>query len=338
MDPNAILISATQTYIDVFRSYLNQFLIWGQWLFSILLVINLGWLWFWYAIDKSNIVQGLSAFLKKFFILMLFYTIMVNHHWLFSILTTTQSMGQTLTGIPLDPSAIIANGIMIANKILIPIEKSSLLTAGFGLFIALIVYLIIAFTFISIALDLALTLIIATALISLSTFFLGFAALGATSGIAKQSLNMLLAICMKLLGIYIVVGAGSKTIAMVTAAIPTSILSFDAYIWIIATILLFWLLAKNLPNQMVKIIDSIFQENQAADPNIIEATEVKKSALTIVSTEVKSTGLGITSSMDNAKSMTKTMVAASSSIKGFTSTGFRTVADHFKNLKQKDSI
>lgn len=333
MDPNAILTSATQIYMDVFRGYLNQFLTWGQWLFGLLLVINLGWLWFWYAIDKDDIVQGLSAFLKKFFILMLFYTCMVNHQWLFSILSSTRIMGQTVTGLPIDPSSIIANGIMVANKILIPIEKSSLLTAGFGLFIALIVYVIIAFTFISIALDLALTLIIATALISLSTFFLGFAALGATSEIAKQSLNMLLTTCIKLLGIYIVVGAGSETISIVTSAIPTHVLSFDAYLWIVATVLLFWLLSKNLPRQMVQIFSDRFLDNQNTDASsiamsVIHTEKIKKSALKTVDTAIKSTGLGILRIHENPQKTTN-------SSPNFTNTSSGTIANHFKNLHKK---
>src|SRR5690606_21660661 len=108
-----ILTSSTQAFIDAFSSYLSQFLSWGQWLFGALLVINMGWLWLWYAIDKDGILQGMSAFLKKFFIIMLFYTIMVNHQWLLDLLKNTEDMGQTLTGLPIDPSSIISNGIML---------------------------------------------------------------------------------------------------------------------------------------------------------------------------------------------------------------------------------
>ncbi len=277
---DTLLTSAAQTYIKIFSSYLNQLLIWGQWLFGALLVINMGWLWFWYATDKDNVVEGLSDFLKKFFMILLFYTIMVNHHWLLNLLTTTQVMGQKLTGIPIDPSSVIANGIMIANKILIPLQNSSLLTSGFGLLLGFIVYLFIVLAFISIALDLALTLIMATALISLSTFFLGFAALGATSQIARQSLMTLLGLCIKLLGIYLVVGAGSKTIATVAAAIPIKILAYDAYIWVIASVALFWLLARNLPGQIARIVTDGMQDNLGTNVPAF-ATGVLKTAYSL---------------------------------------------------------
>ena len=351
MAPTEILTSATQVFVNAFGGYLNQFLIWGQWLFGALLVINMGWLWLWYAIDKDGILQGMSAFLKKFFVIMLFYTIMVNHQWLLGILKNTQSMGQILTGIPIYPSSVLSNGVMLGNKILIPIEKSSLLTAGFGLLVGFVVYLAIAYVFINIALELALTLIMSTALISVSTFFLGFAALGATSQIARQSLDVLLANCMKLLGIYLVVGAGSKTINTIASAIPTQVLSFDAYIWIIASVALFYLLAKNLPNQLAKIVSGTIQENHGVDAAALvmavsQASRIAGTASKAASVAVKSTGVGLATSMafnaaahfsqaGTTSMAAKTATAAAGAAKDFTKAGLGMVSDHFKHLANK---
>lgn len=257
--------SAAHSYIQTFSSFVNQFTQWGQWLFGVLFAVNFIWLMLWYAFDKESLTQGLADFIKRFFIMMLFYTIMLHPQWLLSVLQTVEMMGSQLTHQPIDPASIVAQGIGIANKIIVPVAKSSFLTLGFGGLVILVVYVVILFTFISIALELALTLIMTTALISVSTFFLGFAALNATSQIARQTLDVVLANCVKLLGIYLVVAAGAKTISDITQAIPSSLVSFDPYVWIVAAALLFWLLAKNLPNQLAKMVSGTMQETHGTD-------------------------------------------------------------------------
>lgn len=257
-----IVTHAANSYIHIFSGYVNQFLHWGKWLFFSLLAINTVWLALWYAFDRHALTETLPSFLKKFFVISFFYTVMMHPAWLGSILHTAQSMGQSLVHAPIDPSSIIAQGIGLGNKLLIPVTQSSLLTGGFGILVIAVVYLAVLFVFISIALDLALTLITTTALISIATFFLGFAALGATSQIARQTLDVILANCVKLLGIYLVVAAGSQTVAAVALSVPAEIKTLDPYVWIVAVTLLFWLLAKNLPNQLARIISGAISDTQ----------------------------------------------------------------------------
>lgn len=260
-----VLTSAASVYMTTFSGYVNQFIQWGKYIFYALLVLNIIWMSLWYAFDKNSLSESMPSFLKQFFIAALFYTIMVNPSWLLSLLKTAESMGKTITGIPIDPSSIISNGLVIANKILIPIQKSSLLTAGFGVLVGFAAWVVIMFTFISIALNLAITLIITTALIVISALFLSFAALGATGQIARQALDVVIGNCVKLLGIYLVVGVGAKTITTITNAIPNDFVSLDPYAWIIAASLLFWLVAKNLPEQLAKIVSNAIQETRGAD-------------------------------------------------------------------------
>src|SRR5262249_48546130 len=202
-----IVTQAANSYIHIFSGYVQQFLHWGQWLFFSLLTINVVWLALWYAFDRHALAETLPSFLKKFFVMSFFYTVMIHPAWLGSILHTAQSMGQSVVHAPIDPSSIIAQGLGLGNKLLIPVSHSSLLTMGFGIIIIAVVYLVVLFVFIHIALDLALTLITTTALISIATFFLGFAALGATHQIARQTVEVILANCVKLLGMYCVVAA-----------------------------------------------------------------------------------------------------------------------------------
>ncbi len=260
-----ILTTAAQSYMNTFSGYVGQFLTWGQWLFFSLLTINIVWICLWHAFDRHSIVETMPKFIKQFFLISLFYTFMLHPSWLALVMQTVQSMGNNLTHMPIDPSSLISEGIGLANKIILPVVNSSFLTHGFGLIIATIVYIIIMFVFISIALDLALTLIITTALISVASFFLGFAALGATTQIARQALDVILANCIKILGIYLVVASGTQTISSVVALIPDKIISFDPYCWIVAVVLLFWLIAKNLPVQLAKIVTGVIQESHGTD-------------------------------------------------------------------------
>ena len=283
-----IVTTAAQSYMTTFSGYVNQFLEWGQWLFFSLLVINIVWMALWCAFDRHSFSESMPSFIKKFFVITVFYTIMIHPAWLSEILKTVQFMGNTLTQAPIDPSSLISEGIGIGNKIMIPIEKSSLLTLGFGLIIVLIAYIIILFVFISIALDLALTLIITTALISVATFFLGFSALGATSQIARQTLDVILANCVKLLGIYLVVAVGSQTMVAASSAIPDHMASFDPYVWILAVALLFWLIAKNLPNQLAKIVTGAFQETRGTETGALAMSAARYAHIALPAVKVAS--------------------------------------------------
>jgi P-type conjugative transfer protein TrbL len=261
-----VLNTAAQSYLTAFSGYVGQFTKWGQWLFFGLLTINVIWLALWAAFDKNSISESMPGFLKELFVCAFFYTLMLNPGWLGSALETVKVMGSTIAHAPIDPSSLIDEGMGLANSVIKPIADSSILTAPlFGLIVITIVYLVIIFTFLSIALELTLTLIITTALITLSTFFLSFAALGATLPIARNTLDVVIGNCVKMLGIYVVVAAGTSTIAGLAAAIPTSLASFDPYVEIVAVTVLFWLLAKNLPAQLGRIVSIAMHENRGTD-------------------------------------------------------------------------
>jgi len=331
-----ILTPTVNQYITSFSGYVNQFVEWGQWIFYFLLTVNIVWLTLWYAFDKHSFVESMADFLRQFFFIALFYTIMVNHGWLVSMLQTAKIMGKTLAGMPIDPSSIISNGIAIANKIIIPIHQTSIITAGFGLLVGFAAWVIITFTFVSIALNLAVTLIITTALITVSTFFLGFAALGATSQIARQALDVVLANCVKLLGIYLTVGVGAKTISGIAQSIPTELQSFDVYTWIIAASLLFWLVAKNLPEQLARIVSGGFQAQHGTDAAALTMSAVQFARTAIspmraVKTMIGKSAGGAQGSMMRAQaSFNKTASLSSSGSKTLPNVG-----DQFKSIWRK---
>jgi type IV secretory pathway TrbL component len=349
MDPD-IVTSVTQIYSDAFAAYFSRFVEWGKMLFGGLLILNMGWLFLWYAFDKASITQGISAFLKRFFIVLLFYSIMVNPDWLKSIMTSSHTMGSLLVGAYVDPSSLLKNGVSLANKIIIPIAASSLLTLQFSAIVALICYLGVLFVFIRVALMLAVTMIMATAMISVSSFFLGFAALGATSQIARQSLDVVLGLCVKLLGLYMVIGVGSKSLHLITASIPTSVLSLDGYAYVIAGVGLFWLVAKNLPEQIAKVVTGSIQETRGTDAAAITMAALRfanQSNQAIKIAQVATSASGVPVAIAAAKNAAAHFSSADSGLTAKTAgalmgvakdtakAGLGTVGDHFKHLSSK---
>jgi P-type conjugative transfer protein TrbL len=344
-----ILTSSSQTYMNIFHGYLSQFFIWGQWLFFSLLTINIVWMSLWYAFDKHSLSETMPDFIKRFFSIAIFYTIMANPAWLADIVKTAQVMGSTLTHAPIDPSSILSAGLGIANKILLSLSLSSILTLFPGVIIILVVYGTVLFCFISIALDLALTLIITTALISIASFFLGFAALGVTSQIARQTLDVILGNAVKLLGLYLVVAAGSQFLVQLTNAIPVKIISLDPYIIIAAAALLFWLVAKNLPAQLAKIVSGAVLESRGTDAAALAIAAIAYAqratpAARILSSVVKTAAKIAGSSGYNAAAHFKHGAATGgnpglSAMKGSISHLGKAVAgsvsDHFKHVASK---
>lgn len=264
-----IITQAANSYITTFQGYESIFKGWGETLFFSLLGINLVWIGLWCAIDRSSLPDAFSEFLKKFFIATVFYTILLHPEWAQSVMSGSEEMGNQLNGSSLDPSSIISKGIQIANLIIKPVNEMGLFDASFGLLIALVVYVATLYIFINIALDVALVLIITTALITVSCFFLGFGAFGATTAIARQAIDTVIGYCMKLLGYYLVISAGLKTFSMMTdtSFLPTTPEALeqgglDSYAWLIAVAWLFYLVAKNLPDQMARIVSSGIQESR----------------------------------------------------------------------------
>jgi len=301
-----ILTTASNSYMTTLQGYTHQFSEWGLWLFFSLLTINIVWTTLWYAFDRHSFAESMPSFIKNFFGVGVFYTIMMNPAWLCNLLKTVQFMGKTLTHLPIDPSSIISAGIGLGNQIIYPVVTSSLLTMGFGALIVGIVYVIVLGVFISIALDLALTLITTTALIAIATFFLGFAALGVTSQIARQTLDVILGNCVKLLGIYLVVAAGSQTMVKIGESIPSKIVSFDPYAWIVAAALLFWLIAKNLPNQLAKIISGAIQESRGTDAAALGMAAINAAKMSVPALKIAgSVGFNAAHQFMNAAATTK---------------------------------
>ena len=283
------LTTAMQSYISAFNADAAQFTQWGQWIFCGLLTINMMWFWLWLAFQKGEFDENLAVFLKKFCITLIFYTLMMQHQWLLSILQSVQSMGQTLTHAPSDPSSIVNDGIALGNQVLNQVVPINLFNITIGSIIIFLVYLVIVLVFIDIALRLALATIETTALVALSSFFLSFAALDATSKIANNMLEAIIANSVKLLGIYLVVGTGMHVIVGLANQLPAQETSFDDYWWLLAAVLLLWMLSKQLPEQLARIVGFAVSSDDRASTAVISmgVTQHTRTAVNLAKSLIK---------------------------------------------------
>lgn len=245
-------------YTQILSSDYQQFLIWGQWLFYGFATISIVWICLWRAFDHDSITDSMPLFLKEFFLIALFYTIMTHaSSWLFSMVDSAQAMGEQLTHQQIDPGSIIQQGLTIANQVLIPLQYSSV-TQGFGSIVTLASYFLIFGSFLAVAINLAVTLLTTTFLISFSGLTLAFGCFNITRSYAKATLEQLTGYTFKLLSLYLMIYAGSSIFTQLANYLPKEkITSFDIYAWATATALLFSLLSYVIPKQ----IKTLFSNN-----------------------------------------------------------------------------
>ena len=264
---NADLITyLINQYNTIFAGFFSQFLNWGNWLFYSFATIAIVWLCLWQAFEKSAVAPAMPEFLKEFFLIAFFYTIMTNAaNWLSSIVDSTQTMGQQLTHQSIDPASIIQQGLTIANQILAPIKNSSAVNTGLGADLILIAYLITLTAFIAVALDLAVTLLTTTFFITVSGLFLAFGVFGFWRRVAQRTLDTVIGHSFKLLALYITIYAGSDVFIQLADNLPhDQVTTFDVYVWVIAAALLFWFTAFFLSKKVASLFFQAIQDTPCA--------------------------------------------------------------------------
>lgn len=263
---DGIITSTVNVYIHTFNAYFSQFLKWGQEFFFTGLVITIVWLCLWNAFDKNSFQDSMPNFLKEFFIIALFYTIMIyGNDWLSTIPESASIMGKTLSSVKVDPSSIIDQGIKITNILATQIKPSGILEKMYAAFVVALANILIMFAFVSVALDLAVTLLIIYFFIAISGFALAFSVFSFTRAIARKTLDIVIANSMKLLALYVVVAAGSGVFTAITQDLKTTTNPFDVLGWVVAAAFLFWLVCKNIPSQVARVFSDAVQETRGTN-------------------------------------------------------------------------
>lgn len=264
-----LITNIINQYTKIFSGYFSQFLNWGRWLFYGFGAIALVWICLWNAFDKHSISDSMPEFLKEFFMISFFYTLMVNAApWLSSIVDTAQSMSQQLIQTQIDPASIIQQGLTIANQILNPMKNSGVINLNLGATLILITYLITLAFFIAVAINLAITLLMTTFFISLSGILLAFGTFSFTRNIARRTLDTVIAYSFKLLSLYLVLYAGEDIFNQLSNYLPKDkVETFDIYVWTLSATFLFWASSYFLPKQILKLFSNAIQEHNGNNFN-----------------------------------------------------------------------
>jgi type IV secretion system protein TrbL len=339
-----IINTAINNYNNIFAGYLNQFLEWGKWLFYSCAVISIVWLCLWKAFDSDSFQNAMADFIKEFFVITLFYTIMLNAGpWLYSIVNTAASMGTTLAQQKVDPSSIITQGFAIANSLLAAANNTSFLVNGFSILIAGISYVVILCVFFAVALNLAVTIILNSLLISFASMSLAFAVFPITRSAARKTLDLIVANSVKLLVLYAVIAAGNGMISKIAEYIPTDkITSFDIFGWVVVSCLLFWAVAQYIPKNIAKIFTAMLQETHFVEaatfsginPSVTMETSLPTDTLAIDVAQIKTAKINVAA----AKYDTDRSFAKNWGIREGADSVYGSLSEHFKYIASKAKI
>lgn len=292
---DGIITSTVNVYIHTFNAYFSQFLKWGQEFFFTGLVITIVWLCLWNAFDKNSFQDSMPNFLKEFFIIALFYTIMIyGNDWLSTIPESASIMGRTLSSVKVDPSSIIDQGIKITNLLTTQVHPSGILEKMYAAFVVALANILIMFAFVSVALDLAVTLLIIYFFIAISGFALAFSVFSFTRAIARKTLDIVIANSMKLLTLYVVVAAGSGVFTAITQDLKTTTNPFDVLGWVVAAAFLFWLVCRNIPSQVARIFSDAVQETRGTNAAALAMSAVSTARTTAMATSALKTAVTTT--------------------------------------------
>ena len=265
--PQQALSTAMATFQSGFVSIQRDFLGYGLTTFLLLLTIAFVIKFLEYAANK-DVAENLPNFVRELLIAGFFYSVMLNLSWLSTLPASANQIGMGYLG-TVDPSSIIVQGVNIANTIMKPLEDAGILATGATMFIGLICSVVIMFCLINIALNVAVTMVVTQALISMSPLFLAGGAFQASRQVARNVIDAIIANSVKLIGYYLVIYIGNKTLSVMVSQIDKSFnplsASIDQYCYIVAVTALYYSLAKTLPDQLAKLVSGVVQENRGTE-------------------------------------------------------------------------
>lgn len=265
--PSDSLTAATNTFKTTFIEIQHDFLGYGQTLFFSLLIIACVLKFLEYSANK-DVAETLPHWIKELLTISFFYTLMINLPWLSSLPNSAKQIGLSYLK-KTDPSTIVTTGITMAAKILKPLNDAGILNFSAMTLIGVICAGVVVFCMVSIAVNVAVTLIVTQALISISPLFLAGGAFYATRQMARNAIDTIIGNSVKLLGYYLVIYAGNKTIdelmTQIAGTFDPKTVALDQYGLIIAVTTLYYAMAKTLPDQLAKLATGLVQDNRGTD-------------------------------------------------------------------------
>jgi hypothetical protein len=136
------------------------------------------------------------------------------------------------------------------------------------------------------------TQVIATAVAVFSCFTLGFSALGATSGMARRSIDALICACFKLLGYYVVIGVSIPVFKQWNSLKPSFFQDTRQILWLCTATLMFWLLSKSMASVFERMGGGIVGETGGVDFAALAASTAKTAVMALAKSNPQQAAAG----------------------------------------------
>src|SRR5882762_7354203 len=193
--PSSIL----DEYKGLQNAWITKLLGAAQRLFFLLAGIEVAWSFTLLAIEKADFQALTAAIVRKIMWIGIFYAIMLSFHIL----------GQNASAVgPLGPSAIVGFGVNMSVDLLSSLKGADFLT-GFSSSMALVFCAVLIFiAYLAIAIQFVVAMVESYLVIGAGVIFLGFGGSRWTAAYVERYIAYAVSVGMKILVLYLLVGAG----------------------------------------------------------------------------------------------------------------------------------
>src|ERR1700737_176898 len=227
--PSSIL----DEYKGLQNGWITKLLGAAQRLFFLLAGIEVAWSFTLLAIEKADFQALTAAIVRKIMWIGIFYAILLygvtpgGGGWIPAIMDSFHILGQNASAVgPLGPSAIVGFGVNMSVDLLSSLKGADFLT-GFSSSMALVFCAVLIFiAYLAIAIQFVVAMVESYLVIGAGVIFLGFGGSRWTAAYVERYIAYAVSVGMKILVLYLLVGAGMTlsqgwiTVAQNAAASP----------------------------------------------------------------------------------------------------------------------
>jgi type IV secretion system protein TrbL len=212
-------VNGPSSILDEYKSlqngWITKLLGAAQRLFFLLAGIEVAWAFTLLAIEKADFQALTATIVRKIMWIGIFYAILLygvtpaGGGWIPAIINSFQILGQNASTVgPLGPDSIVGFGVNMAIDLLASLKAANFLT-GFASSMALVFCAVVIFiAYLAIAIQFVVAMVESYLVIGAGVIFLGFGGSRWTAAYVERYIAYAVSVGMKILVLYLLVGAG----------------------------------------------------------------------------------------------------------------------------------
>jgi len=186
----------------------------AQRLFWFLAFIEFGWSAIALALDKTDLQSWVGGLIRKLMWIGAFDALLVNgSNWIPAVIDSFEQIGQNASGLgaPISPSGVFVQGLDVAGSLLSGASGSAFLSGDIAsALLCAVGALLIFVSYVTITINLVVTLVESYLVVSAGYIFLGFGGSRWTAPYTERYIGLAVSIGIKLLVLYCVIAAGQS--------------------------------------------------------------------------------------------------------------------------------